>query len=133
MVQTAVDTSRLQLFGKAPGKGSHEKLSSATVAADSIVLSMVGEKDPPEQGMPIFMGEIMAFAMRNLGPKGIHFARYSVDYHLLRNYLHILDQWGEARTNIALPAYAKRIVQHYLETDPSFEQLVTKIRSKSER
>jgi len=131
MVQTAVKASRLQLHGKAPGKGGHESLSSATVAADSIVLSMVGEKDPPEQGMPALMGEIMAFAMRNLGPKGINFARYSVDYHLLRNYLHILDEWGETRTNMALPAYAKEIVEHYLQTDSSFKEIVTKIRDKS--
>jgi len=130
MVQTAVEASRLQLHGRAPGKGGHEKLSSATEAADSIVLSMVGGKDPPEQGMPALVGEIMAFAMRNLGPKGINFARYSVDYHLLRNYLHILDEWGEERTEIALPAYAKEIVQHYLQTDPAFEEIVKKIRSK---
>lgn len=133
MVQMAVKASRLQLHGKAPGSGGHESLSSATVAADSIVLSMVGEKDPPEQGMPALMGEIMAFAMRNLGPKGINFARYSVDYHLLRNYLHILDEWGETRSNIALPAYAKEIVEHYLQTDSSFKETVTKIRAKSER
>ncbi|CAJ1944443.1 unnamed protein product [Cylindrotheca closterium] len=133
MVQTAVKASRLKLHGTAPGKGGHESLSSATVAADSIVLSMVGEKDPPEQGMPALMGEIMAFAMRNLGPKGINFARYSVDYHLLRNYLHILNEWGEARTTMALPASAKEIVEHYLQTDSSFQEIVTKIRAKAKR
>jgi len=133
MVQTAVKASRLELRGDAPGKGGHEKLSTATVTADSIVLSMASNKAPPEQGMPPFMGEIMAFAMRTMGPKGINFARYSIDYHLLRNYLHVLNEWGEARTNRALPAYAREIVEHYLRIDASFEDLVTQIRSKSDR
>ena len=68
MVQTAIDSSRLQLVEPATGSGSHEKLASATVAADSIVLEMTGGK-VPEQGMPLWIAEIIAYAMTAIGPK----------------------------------------------------------------
>ena len=68
MVQTAIDSSRLQLVGPAGGSGSHEKLASTTVTSDSIILEMTGGK-VQEQGMPGWIAEIMAFALKNLGPK----------------------------------------------------------------
>ena len=61
--------------------------------------------------------------MTNVGPKGINFARYSIDYHLLRNYLHILDAWGEQRAETSLPKYAVEIVNKYMETDQKLAEL----------
>jgi coenzyme F420-reducing hydrogenase beta subunit len=132
MVQAAVESSRLKVGKEAFGEGSHEALASATVAADSIVMSMVG-RQPKESGMPSFLGEIMAFAMQKIGPKGTNFARYSIDYHLLRNYLHILDEWGEDRAKECLPTYAQDIVNHYLNLDPKFKELVSQISSKGRK
>lgn len=126
MVNTALSASRLELYEPATGTGSHEKLASATVASDGIVLEMVGGS-VPEEGMPMWMGEIMASVMTFVGPKGVSFARYSIDYHLLRNYLHILDVWGEERAQIALPQYARDIVDRYLQNDKAFAQLKDKI------
>lgn len=130
MVQAAINASRLNVRSEANGEGSHEKLASATVSADSIVMSMIG-KDPKENGMPLLLGEIMAFVMERVGPKGTNFARYSIDYHLLRNYLHILDQWGEERTKEAMPEYAHTVVNHYLNTDPTFKELALQINAKT--
>jgi Coenzyme F420 hydrogenase/dehydrogenase, beta subunit C terminus len=129
MIQAALDTSRIALGEQAFGSGSHEKLAVATVGSDSIILKMVG-KPVPEQGMPVWLGEIMAFAMRNIGPKGINFARYSIDYHILRNYLHVLDSWGEERSQTCLPAYARQIVAHYVESDRVMKQLADTVASK---
>lgn len=130
LVDNAVQCNRLRVGEKTSGTGGHEKLASATVGSDAIVMKMV-DKNVPESGMPGWIGEIMAFAMRNIGPKGINFARYSIDYHILRNYLHVLDVWGEERANGALPQYAKDIVQEYLETDKVIADLSEQIASKS--
>lgn len=80
--------------------------------------------------MPRLIGEVIAFIMSNIGPKGINFARYSIDYHLLRNYLHVLDAWGDKRANASLPKYATEIVEKYLSTDDKLVELKETIRSK---
>jgi coenzyme F420-reducing hydrogenase beta subunit len=54
MVNTAIAKKRLQKFRIATGRGSHEKISSSTVASDSIVLKMIGEP-VPERGMPVLL------------------------------------------------------------------------------
>ena len=92
-----------------------------------------------QQGMPQWMGELMAFVLKNTGPKGVAFARYSIDYHILRNYLHVLDEWGvESDTSrlslpsvavARLPRYARDIVKHYLQ-DKQFVELQSKILAK---
>lgn len=132
MVQAAMDASRVVLGKPTSGSGSHEKLATATVGSDSLVMKMVG-KPVPESGMPGWLGEIMAFAMRNVGPKGISFARYSIDYHILRNYLHVLDVWGEERAMICLPRYARDIVDYYIENDQVMTKLSKEISSKTKK
>lgn len=129
MVETALAASRLQLHETAGGQGAHEKLASATVASDGIVQCMVGGQ-VREEGMPLWMGEIMASVMTFVGPKGVAFARYSIDYHILRNYLHVLDVWGEERARTSLPKYALDIVDRYLETDKSFSDLRDTLKTK---
>lgn len=32
-----------------------------------------------------------------VGPKGLEFARYSLDYHTIRNYLNVVRKWGKER------------------------------------
>lgn len=32
-----------------------------------------------------------------VGPKGLEFGRYSLDYHNIRNYLHVHRAWGKER------------------------------------
>mmetsp|Transcript_41668 Transcript_41668/g.58635 ORF Transcript_41668/g.58635 Transcript_41668/m.58635 type:complete len:159 (-) Transcript_41668:196-672(-) len=126
MVQTAIAKDRLETFGPATGTGSHEKVATATVKSDSIVLKMVG--DPvPEKGMPGFLGEIMATVMRSIGPKGINFARYSIGYYILRNYLHVVSKWGLDRAEQHIPKYSMRIVEHYRETDGQFAELIDRV------
>jgi len=128
MIQYALDAGRLELGPVASGSGSHEKIAMTTVASDNIVQEMIGG-DMKEQGMPRFLGEIMATVIRSVGPKGVSFARYSLDYHLLRNYLHVIDFWGEDGRKL-VPAYAKVIVEKYLKMDDSFRSLVESVRSK---
>lgn len=126
MVETAIARNRLQKFGAATGSGSHEKIACSTVASDSIVLKMTGET-VPEKGMPVLLGEILATILRAVGPKGISFARYSIDYHILRNYLHVLHKWGPEQAERHMPQYSRDIVQHYIATDSKFSDLRKKV------
>jgi coenzyme F420-reducing hydrogenase beta subunit len=129
MVHTAVEAGHLRLGDVAVGQGGgHEQLAAATVQGDTLVMAMTG-RDVPESGMPVWMGKILAFAISNVGPTGISFARYSIDYHILRNYLHVVDEWGEERATAALPKYAKDIVDHYRGSEPTFEKLRKQILS----
>ncbi|KAL9191107.1 hypothetical protein ACHAXT_000813 [Thalassiosira profunda] len=128
MVKSALAAGRLEIGPPATGKGSHETFAMATVTSDNIVQKMVGGEMKTE-GMPRFFGEFMASAMTAFGPKGVSFARYSIDYHLLRNYLHCLDVWGEETANKMLPEYSAAIVRSYLESD-SFRTLVDEIKAK---
>jgi len=126
MVQTAVKAGRLRLGKVAVGQGKHESLAAATVQSDTIVMAMTG-RPVPESGMPVWMGKILAFVISNVGPKGINFARYSIDYHILRNYLHVVDEWGEERASNGMPRYAKDIVDHYIRSDPKFGKLCSEV------
>lgn len=67
----------------------------------------------PSQPAPKFIGNLIAFILNLIGPKGLEFARYSLDYHTIRNYLHVNRAWGKARADRHMPSYAKKIVDMY--------------------
>ena len=131
MIDAALQSGRIEFGDIAGGSGWHEKMASATVAADSIILAMTGG-DVKQEGMLMFVGELMAMALTKIGPKGMNFDRYSIDYHILRNYLHVLLEWGEDRAQYAIPVYAKDIIKKYLDNDKSFADLKEKILVKRE-
>jgi hypothetical protein len=81
MVQTAADDGRLLVGEIATGSGSHTQLAGMTVKSDAQVLALI-HGNVPEVGMPAWLGEILAFLLRSAGPKGLNFARYSIDYHI---------------------------------------------------
>lgn len=129
MVETAWNANRLELGDVATGSGSHETLALSTVKADSIVLDMVGGK-VPEKGMPIWLGRVLAGVISNfVSPKGLNFAKYSIDYHILRNYLHARKEWGEERAQRTMPQAARDIVQMYMadEKDATMRELVAQM------
>ncbi|KAJ8616806.1 hypothetical protein MRB53_036178 [Persea americana] len=69
----------------------------------------------PSEPAPKFVGNLIAFLLNLIGPKGLEFARYSLDYHTLRNYLHVQRSWGKPRADQHMPSYAKKIVEMYNE------------------
>jgi len=131
MVKTAVDMGGLQLLGDATGTGHYESFAASTTSADSIVQSMLGRK-VPEKGLPVWLGKIFAFVLTNIGPKGLNFAKYSVDYHWLRNYLHVLDTWGESGVDKMLPRFAKDTVADYLRDHADIRMMRRQILDKRE-
>ncbi|EJK62303.1 hypothetical protein THAOC_17090 [Thalassiosira oceanica] len=126
MIRCAIDGERLELGGTARGEGTHEKFAMSTVANDNLVNKMTGG-DVKEKGMPPFVGNIIASIATKLGPKGVAFARYSIDYHILRNYLHCLREFGRDRADTMIPEYTRVIIKEYEESDQAFRDLIDKI------
>uniref|UniRef100_A0A2P2M1R9 Uncharacterized protein MANES_15G048100 n=1 Tax=Rhizophora mucronata TaxID=61149 RepID=A0A2P2M1R9_RHIMU len=67
----------------------------------------------PSHPAPRFVGNIIAFLLNLIGPKGLEFARYSLDYHTIRNYLYTVRAWGKERADRHAPSYAKKIIAAY--------------------
>ena len=64
-------------------------------------------------GAPVWLGNILANILTWVGPKGLEFARYSIDYHYIRNWIHVNRHWGSQRAQQHIPEFAKRIVAEY--------------------
>lgn len=52
--------------------------------------------------------------MRACGTQqGLEFARYSLDYHTIRNYIYVQRAFPPQQAAKHVPAYARRIVEQY--------------------
>lgn len=123
MVDAAVRQGRLEMGPTATGEGSHQTVALSTMESDTIVQAMTGKiVDEEQEGLPLWLGNVMAQFLRFVGPKGVAFARYSIDYHLLRNYLHVLEQWGPEEVSRRTPDYARRIVSSYRDSYEQFSK-----------
>ncbi|KAF8014325.1 hypothetical protein BT93_H0232 [Corymbia citriodora subsp. variegata] len=80
----------------------------------------------PAQPAPKFVGNLLAFILNLIGPKGLEFARYSLDYHTIRNYLHVNRAWGKQRASAHMPSYSKKIVDMYNQKGEIDEMLLQK-------
>lgn len=49
-----------------------------------------------------------------IGPKGLEFGRYSLDYHTIRNYLHVHRYWGKQRYKVFLLINRGAKMLHYI-------------------
>ncbi|KAJ8490263.1 hypothetical protein OPV22_011984 [Ensete ventricosum] len=88
--------------------GNREPFVMETVKADDKAKSGKGPQPAPK-----FIGNIIAFMLNLIGPKGLEFGRYSLDYHTIRNYLYVHRQWGKQRAERHIPSYAHKIVESY--------------------
>ncbi|GFH52685.1 coenzyme F420 hydrogenase subunit beta [Chaetoceros tenuissimus] len=129
MFDIATKAGKLNVYETATGKGSWKDFAVQTVLADGVIEEMIG-KQPKEQGMPPAVGNIVAKLVQYIGPKGLNFAEYSIDYHILRNYLYCLDQWGENGTERKMPQYAQSIVKEYLKDYEGLRTVRDKILAK---
>ncbi|XP_062192951.1 7-hydroxymethyl chlorophyll a reductase, chloroplastic [Phragmites australis] len=89
--------------------GARQPFVMETVKADDAAKMGKGPSNPA----PRLVGNILAFLLNLVGPKGLEFARYSLDYHTIRNYLHVRRAWGKQRAEQHMPGYAKKIVAAY--------------------
>ena len=97
-----------------PSTGDREAITMKTVAADSMVKSLL---DPEfvagDQGAPPLIANLLAGLIRKGLPTGLEFGRFSIDYHYLRNQLFCADRMGDAGASRHIPTYAKAIMARY--------------------
>ena len=61
------------------------------------------------KGAPVWLGELIASAASRAIPSGLEFARYSIDYHYLRNVLFVERRMGPRRAQRHVPRYARAL------------------------
>lgn len=74
--------------------------------------TVLQEEKPPLSPMPKILGKLLAWILTKMGPQGLEFAKYSIDYHTIRNYLYVKRNWGKKATQ-HIPNYAQAIVAEY--------------------
>ncbi len=62
--------------------------------------------------IPIWIGKLLAALAYRSGPRGIEFAKHSVDYHLIRNYFFVKKNYPEKLTTL-VPKHVYRLLKEY--------------------
>jgi coenzyme F420 hydrogenase subunit beta len=62
--------------------------------------------------LPMWAAKLMGVVIDKIGPKGLEYARFSIDSHFSRNYLYVKRNYPE-KLAAHVPEYAKKIVGQY--------------------
>jgi len=62
--------------------------------------------------LPMWAAKLMGVVIEKIGPKGLEYARFSIDSHFTRNYLY-LKRHHPQKLDAHVPEFAKRIVGQY--------------------
>ncbi|HEY9626718.1 MAG TPA: Coenzyme F420 hydrogenase/dehydrogenase, beta subunit C-terminal domain [Coleofasciculaceae cyanobacterium] len=62
--------------------------------------------------LPMWAAQLMGVLIEKIGPKGLEYARFSIDSHFTRNYLYVQRNYPE-KLEAHVPEYAKKIVGQY--------------------
>ncbi|MGB8688514.1 MAG: Coenzyme F420 hydrogenase/dehydrogenase, beta subunit C-terminal domain [Microcoleus sp.] len=62
--------------------------------------------------LPMWAAKLMGVFIERIGPKGLEYARFSIDSHFTRNYLYVKRNYPE-KLEDHVPEFAKRIVGQY--------------------
>jgi coenzyme F420 hydrogenase subunit beta len=62
--------------------------------------------------LPMWAAQLMGLVIERLGPKGLEYARFSIDSHFTRNYLYLQRNYPEKLAQ-QVPAFAQKIVAQY--------------------
>ncbi len=62
--------------------------------------------------LPMWAAQLMGVVIEKIGPKGLEYARFSIDSHYTRNYLYVKRNYPEKLAS-HVPEYAQKIVEQY--------------------
>ena len=62
--------------------------------------------------LPMWVAKAMGVVIKRVGPKGLEYARFSIDSHFTRNYLFVKRNYA-SKLDAHVPEFAKRIVAQY--------------------
>jgi 3,8-divinyl protochlorophyllide a 8-vinyl-reductase (ferredoxin) len=92
-----------------------DKLETQPVASSGDRKSAVQNSIPAyDKGvtLPMWAAKMMGVVIEKIGPKGLEYARFSIDSHFTRNYLYVKRNYPE-KLESHVPNYAKKIVAQY--------------------
>ncbi len=103
--------NELQIF---PETRKGDCTNAVKQSASLMVERMKNEHLPPKTGrrIPIWLGKIIAKVMSLVGFKGLEFARYSVDFHLIRNYYFVKFRYPE-KLKTLVPKHVYTVLAKY--------------------
>lgn len=101
----------LQIF---PETRKGDCTNAVKQSASLMIERMKHEHLPPKTGrrIPIWLGNIIAKVMSLVGFKGLEFARYSVDFHLIRNYYFVKLRYPEKLKKL-VPKHVYKVLAKY--------------------
>ncbi|WP_404789576.1 Coenzyme F420 hydrogenase/dehydrogenase, beta subunit C-terminal domain [Altericista sp. CCNU0014] len=62
--------------------------------------------------LPMWAAKLMGVIIERIGPKGLEYARFSIDSHFTRNYLYVKRNYPD-KLEAHVPVFAKKIVSQY--------------------
>lgn len=62
--------------------------------------------------LPMWAAQLLGLAIERIGPKGLEYARFSIDSHFTRNYLYTRRNHPEKLAN-HVPPFARKIIEQY--------------------
>jgi coenzyme F420 hydrogenase subunit beta len=62
--------------------------------------------------LPLWLAWLVGFVVQKFGPKGLEYARFSIDSHFVRNYLYVQRRYPQ-KLAAHVPEYARRLVSRY--------------------
>jgi coenzyme F420-reducing hydrogenase beta subunit len=92
-----------------------EQLNTQPVMSQGNRMPAVQQSIPAyEKGvtLPMWAAKLMGVFIERIGPKGLEYARFSIDSHFTRNYLYVKRNYPE-KLEAHVPEFAKRIVGQY--------------------
>lgn len=92
-----------------------EQLNTQPVMSQGNRIPAVQQSIPAyEKGvtLPMWAAKLMGVFIERIGPKGLEYARFSIDSHFTRNYLYVKRNYPE-KLEAHVPEFAKRIVGQY--------------------
>ncbi len=118
LVRTAKGSRLLDLvedqLERYPEEGEWECRDAVLKNTDQIIAGMKEQKAAysSKRKMPVWAGHMLAWVLGRKGPKGIGFAHYSVDFHLIRHYYYVKYRCPEQLT-LLVPRHVRSIIQEY--------------------
>jgi coenzyme F420 hydrogenase subunit beta len=93
----------------------HDQLQTQPVMSQGDRAQAVQQSIPAyDKGvtLPMWAAKLMGVVIEKIGPKGLEYARFSIDSHFTRNYLYVKRHHPE-KLKDHVPEYARRIVSQY--------------------
>ncbi len=93
----------------------HDQLETQPMTSQGNRQAAVQQSIPAyDQGvtLPMWAAKLMGVVIEKIGPKGLEYARFSIDSHFTRNYLFVKRNYAE-KLAAHVPAFAQKIVNQY--------------------